>query len=46
MPGTSRKTGRPLSSDWVMVFTIKNGKVVKFREFIDAEAVNPAFLGA
>jgi uncharacterized protein len=30
-----RKTGRAVASDWVHIFTIRNGKVVKFREFND-----------
>jgi ketosteroid isomerase-like protein len=32
---TIRKTGRDVASDWVHVFTIKGGKVAKFREFND-----------
>ena len=32
---TLRKTGRPIASDWVHVFTIRGGKVVGFREFND-----------
>jgi ketosteroid isomerase-like protein len=30
-----RKTGRTVASDWVHVFTIRGGKVAKFREFND-----------
>ncbi len=41
--GTSKTTQRPFSSDWVMVFTVRNGKVVQFREFADVAAINAAF---
>jgi ketosteroid isomerase-like protein len=39
----AKKTGRSFKSEWVMIFTIANGKVVKFREFADSAAVNAAF---
>jgi ketosteroid isomerase-like protein len=39
----AKKTGRAFQSEWVMAFTIANGKVVKFREFADATAINAAF---
>jgi ketosteroid isomerase-like protein len=32
---TIKKTGRRAASDWVHVFTVANGKVVRFREFTD-----------
>jgi uncharacterized protein len=28
-------TGRKAESDWVHVFTIRNGQVVKFQEYFD-----------
>lgn len=43
--GTARKTGRGFESDWVMVFTVRDGKVTRFREYMDAGAVNAAFAG-
>lgn len=43
--GTSAATGRAFASDFVMVFTLKNGKVVRFREFLDSTAMNAAFGG-
>jgi uncharacterized protein len=39
----SLTTGRALSSDWVMVFTLRNGKIAQFREFADVAAINAAF---
>lgn len=38
-------TGGAFDSDWVMVFTLKNGKVVKFAEFSDSAQLNRAFGG-
>lgn len=41
--GKARKTGREFASDFVMVFTVRNGKVVAFREYMDAASINAAF---
>ena len=41
--GTARPTGRPVQSDWVMVFTLRDGKVTRFREYTDSAAVNAAY---
>jgi ketosteroid isomerase-like protein len=41
--GTSKTTGRRFASDWVMVFTIRDGKVAHFREFADVAAINAAY---
>ena len=38
-----RKTGREVSSDWVHVFTIRDGKVAKFREFNDTAQFAEAY---
>jgi hypothetical protein len=35
--------GKHFDSDWAMVFTLRNGKVVQFREFADSAAINAAF---
>lgn len=35
--------GRPFESDWVMIFTIADGKVTRFQEFTDVAALNAAF---
>ena len=38
---TAKATGRKVESEWVHLFTIRNGKVVKFQEHFDtAAAVN------
>jgi hypothetical protein len=39
----AKKTGRAFSSEFAMVFTIANGKVVRFCEFADSGAINAAF---
>ncbi|HEY7336475.1 MAG TPA: nuclear transport factor 2 family protein [Bryobacteraceae bacterium] len=35
----SRKTGRRTSADWVMVWKIRNGKLVNFKEYTDTLAL-------
>jgi uncharacterized protein len=40
---TIRKTGRKMVSDWVHIFTIRNGKVTMFREFLDTAAAAEAY---
>jgi ketosteroid isomerase-like protein len=40
-----KKTGRPVDSDWVHIFTIRNGKVAAFREFNDTARFAEAFRG-
>jgi uncharacterized protein len=40
---TAKKTGRGVSSEWAMIFTLRNGSIVHFREFADAAAINAAF---
>lgn len=34
----ARATGRKAESDWVHVFTIRNGKIVRFQEYFDTAA--------
>ena len=34
---------KSLDSDFVMVFTLKNGKVAHFQEFCDSAAINVAY---
>jgi uncharacterized protein len=36
-------TGRGFESDFVMVFTLRDGKVVQFQEFSDSAAINAAY---
>jgi ketosteroid isomerase-like protein len=40
-----RKTGRAVASDWVHIFTIRNGRVAKFREFNDTAQFAEAYRG-
>jgi len=39
-------TGRSFDSDFVMVFTLENGKITEFQEFLDSAALNAAFAPA
>lgn len=41
-----KATGRTVEADWVQVFTIRNGVVVRYREYIDTEAWAAAFRAA
>jgi len=41
--GIAKATGRSFDLDFVHVFTLSNGKIVKFREYTDAAAINSAF---
>jgi ketosteroid isomerase-like protein len=42
---TMKKTGKKVASDWVHIFTIRNGKVANFREFLDTAAAAEAYRG-
>ncbi|HEY7499141.1 MAG TPA: nuclear transport factor 2 family protein [Vicinamibacterales bacterium] len=39
-------TGGSMDSDFVMIFTIRGGKIVQFQEFLDSAALNAAFATA
>jgi hypothetical protein len=41
--GTAIPTGEMFASDWAMVFRIRDGRVVQFREFADSAAIMRAF---
>jgi ketosteroid isomerase-like protein len=41
--GKGRTTGRPFDTAWAMVFTVQNGKVVKFQEYFDTANLGAAF---
>jgi ketosteroid isomerase-like protein len=41
--GKATTTGKAYDSEWVMVFTIRNGKVVRFREFADSRQLAAAY---
>ena len=36
-------TGAVISSSWVMVFTVRNGRIVRFREWSDSAQLNRAY---
>jgi|SRR5688500_9934585 len=38
-----KPTGRTVSSDWVMVFTLRDGKVTRFREWTDSAQLVKAY---
>jgi len=40
-----KKTGRAVASDWIHVFTIRDGKVAAFREFNDTARFAEAYRG-
>jgi ketosteroid isomerase-like protein len=39
---TSNATGKAVAAEWVMVWTIRNGRVVAFREYTDTLALKNA----
>lgn len=41
-----RTTGSAFEGDWVQVFTLREGKVVGYREYWDTAALSAAFRGA
>ena len=40
---TVKGTGRPVRCDWVMVFTVKDGRIVRFREWTDSAQLVRAY---
>lgn len=42
---TLRKTGRAMTSDWAHIFTIRDGKVSAFREFLDTALAAECYRG-
>ena len=38
-----RKNGRKFAFDWIHIFTFHDGKIVKFREFLDAAPLVDAY---
>jgi ketosteroid isomerase-like protein len=42
----ARETGKPISSEWVMVWKIRDGKVAHFREYTDTQALAGALTKA
>ena len=44
--GRSKATGRTFAEEFAMVDTFRNGKIVRFREYVNAAAINAAFEAA
>ena len=42
--GRARATGRSYEHDWVMVFTLQDGLIVRHRHYYDTASVLPAFV--
>ena len=40
-----KKTGKPVASEWVHVFTLKDGKVIRFREHTDTAQFAEGYRG-
>jgi uncharacterized protein len=40
---TVKPTSKRVAADWVMVFTIRNGRIVRFREWTDSAQLVQAF---
>jgi uncharacterized protein len=38
-----KTTNRTIEIDWIMAFTVRNGKVAKFREYTDTQAIVAAY---
>jgi ketosteroid isomerase-like protein len=41
--GIVRSTGKPYEHDWVMIFTIRQGKITTFRHYYDSIDIRLAF---
>jgi ketosteroid isomerase-like protein len=41
--GTVKTSGKSFKSEWAMAFTLRGGKIVKFREFTDSLGLTNAF---
>lgn len=44
--GRVRANNHPLEYDWVQVYTLRDGKTVKFREYLDTAAIAKAYCSA
>ena len=41
--GTVKSTGRSYEHDWVMIFTVRDGEIVRFRHYYDTGDIVTAF---
>lgn len=44
--GCVRSNNNPLEYDWVHVYTLRDGKTIRFREYFDTATIAAAFRGA
>lgn len=44
--GRVRSTNHALEYDWVHVYTLRNSKTIRFREYLDTAAISAAFRGS
>jgi uncharacterized protein len=44
--GKAKQTGKSFESEWAMAFTIRDGKVSKFREYTDTATIASAYAAA
>ena len=42
----TKRTGQMVEADWAMLFTIRDGKIARFREFTDSAPMVKAYEGA
>lgn len=42
--GSAKSTGKPYEHNWIMVFEINGGKIVRHRHYYDTADIEPAFL--
>ena len=43
--GSVRRTGRNVETDWLQIFTVRDGRVAAFKEFYDTAQVTEAYRG-
>ena len=41
--GKVKATNRPFEADWIMAFTVRDGKIARFREYTDTQAIAAAY---
>ena len=44
--GRTKQAGRDYDLDWLHVFTVRDGKIAAFREYVDTAALADAYRGA
>ena len=41
-----KATGRVVETDWAMVFTLRDGRITRFRNYVDSRDVSPTIAGS